>query len=99
MSFLSLSFTPARFSELAEGFPVPAMASPRPTLNSAARFARLRRNRLLRHFGSVRRIRDASVQALTEVPGISATLAAEIKAALSIASQRPTAEPAPDDGN
>jgi len=58
-----------------------------------------RRNRLLRHFGSVHRIRDASVQALTEVPGISATLAAEIKAALSIASQRPTAEPAPDDGN
>ncbi len=41
-----------------------------------------RRNRLLRHFGSVRRIRDASVDALTNVPGISAALAARIKSHL-----------------
>ena len=38
-----------------------------------------RRKRLLRHFGSVQRIREASVEALTQVPGISAGLAAQIK--------------------
>ncbi len=42
-----------------------------------------RRKRLLRHFGSVQRIRDASVEALAAVPGISAALAQQIKTALS----------------
>ena len=41
-----------------------------------------RRQRLLRHFGSVRRMRDASVAALAEVPGISPALAGEIQSAL-----------------
>jgi excinuclease ABC subunit C len=41
-----------------------------------------RRRRLLRHFGSVQRIREASVEALAQVPGISAALAGHIKRAL-----------------
>jgi excinuclease ABC subunit C len=41
-----------------------------------------RRKRLLRHFGSVQRIREATVEALAEVPGISAALAAQIKTSL-----------------
>jgi excinuclease ABC subunit C len=41
-----------------------------------------RRKRLLRHFGSVRRIREASVEALAQVPGISLALAARIKSTL-----------------
>jgi excinuclease ABC subunit C len=42
-----------------------------------------RRKRLLRHFGSVQRIRDADVDALANVPGISVSLAARIKSVLS----------------
>jgi len=38
-----------------------------------------RRKRLLRHLGSVQRIRQASIDELARVPGISRTLAAEIK--------------------
>jgi excinuclease ABC subunit C len=41
-----------------------------------------RRKRLLRHFGSVRRMRDATVEALADVRGISPALALEIKSAL-----------------
>ena len=41
-----------------------------------------RRTRLLRHFGSVQRIRDASIDELAAVPGISAALAGQIKSAL-----------------
>lgn len=41
-----------------------------------------RRQRLLRHFGSVRRVCEASVQDLAQVPGISPTLAAHIKDSL-----------------
>jgi excinuclease ABC subunit C len=48
-----------------------------------------RRKRLLRHFGSVQRIRDADVDALASVPGISASLAARIK---SVLSDQPSAE-------
>lgn len=55
-----------------------------------------RRQRLLRHFGSVRRMREATVAALAEVPGISGTLAAEIKAALADVHQAAADErPAP----
>ena len=42
-----------------------------------------RRKRLLRHFGSVQRIRQASVDTLMQVPGISAALAQQIQEALS----------------
>ncbi len=41
-----------------------------------------RRKRLLRHFGSVRRMRDATVAQLTEVSGISTALAETIERAL-----------------
>lgn len=53
-----------------------------------------RRNRLLRHFGSVRRIREASLEALAEVPGISSVLAAEIKTALDGGSDQGATDPA-----
>jgi excinuclease ABC subunit C len=51
-----------------------------------------RRRRLLRYFGSVQRIRAASVDALAQVPGISAALAAQIKSYLG-----ETAEAEPQD--
>jgi len=41
-----------------------------------------RRKRLLRHFGSVQRIREATVEALSEVPGISVGLATQIRDSL-----------------
>ena len=41
-----------------------------------------RRKRLLRHFGSVQRIREAGVDALAQVRGISTSLAARIKSSL-----------------
>jgi excinuclease ABC subunit C len=41
-----------------------------------------RRRQLLRHFGSVRRVCEASVEDLAQVPGISPTLAAHIKDSL-----------------
>jgi len=41
-----------------------------------------RRRRLLRAFGSVKRMRAATVDELAQVPGISATLAATVRAAL-----------------
>jgi excinuclease ABC subunit C len=51
-----------------------------------------RRKRLLRQFGSLQRIREASIDDLRQVPGISAALAAEIKHTLGDATSRP-----PDD--
>jgi excinuclease ABC subunit C len=54
----------------------------RSELDSIPGIGAARRKRLLRHFGSVRRIREASVEALTEVPGISPALAAAIKSSL-----------------
>jgi len=41
-----------------------------------------RRRNLLRHFGSVKRVREAAAEDLATVAGISATLAARIRAAL-----------------
>ncbi|GIW41349.1 MAG: UvrABC system protein C [Candidatus Binatia bacterium] len=38
-----------------------------------------RRRRLLRHFGSVKRLREASVEEIASVPGLTRTLAATIK--------------------
>jgi excinuclease ABC subunit C len=37
-----------------------------------------RKKDLLKHFGSVKKIREAAVEELQEVPGISSKLAAEI---------------------
>jgi len=44
-----------------------------------------RRKALLRHFGSMRRVREASIDQLTRVPGISAALAGRIKEQLATA--------------
>jgi excinuclease ABC subunit C len=44
-----------------------------------------RRRALLRHFGSMRRVREASIDQLTQVPGISAALAGRIKEQLATA--------------
>jgi excinuclease ABC subunit C len=44
-----------------------------------------RRKALLRHFGSMRRVREASIDQLTQVPGISAALAGRIKEQLATA--------------
>jgi excinuclease ABC subunit C len=42
----------------------------------------VRRKALLRHFGSVKRIREASVEQIQEVPGIGPALAETVAAAL-----------------
>jgi excinuclease ABC subunit C len=58
-----------------------------------------RRKRLLRHFGSVRRIREASVEALAQVPGISLALADRIKSTLAeppLLIAQPTQPPSAD---
>jgi excinuclease ABC subunit C len=52
-------------------------------LDSIAGLGSERRRALLRHFGSVRQIRGASVDQLQEVPGIGPRLAETIAAALS----------------
>ena len=44
-----------------------------------------RRKALLRHFGSMRRVREASIDQLTQVPGVSAALAGRIKEQLATA--------------
>ncbi len=54
----------------------------RSVLDSIAGIGSTRRKRLLRHFGSVHRIREASVEALAQVPGISVALATQIKNSL-----------------
>ena len=61
----------------------------RSLLDGIAGIGATRRTRLLRHFGSVRRIRDATAEELAQVPGISPALAAHIKQSL--------APPAPAD--
>ncbi len=54
----------------------------RSVLDAIPGIGSVRRKRLLRHFGSIQRIREASIEALTQVPGISAPLAAQIQAGL-----------------
>ncbi|HEY2388547.1 MAG TPA: excinuclease ABC subunit UvrC [Candidatus Binatia bacterium] len=63
-----------------------------------------RRRALLRHFGSLKRLRAASVEEIAAVPGISSRLAAEIRVQLAVAEDE-AAPPAregslpPDDGS
>jgi len=66
----------------------------RSVLDSIPGIGSTRRKRLLRHFGSVQRIRAASLEALTEVPGISPGLAAQIKNSLAEPPAPPT-DPTP----
>jgi excinuclease ABC subunit C len=51
-------------------------------LDDVAGLGQVRRTALLRHFGSVRRIRQASVDELTEVPGVGPNTARAVLAAL-----------------
>jgi len=68
-------------------------------LDSIPGIGSARRKRLLRHFGSVQRIRAASVEALTEVPGISVGLAEQIRNSLAEPLAAPPADPTtPQDG-
>jgi excinuclease ABC subunit C len=54
----------------------------RSVLDTIAGVGPTRRRRLLRHFGSVQRLREASIEEMTQVPGISAALAGQIREAL-----------------
>jgi excinuclease ABC subunit C len=51
-------------------------------LDNVAGLGQARRTALLKHFGSVRRIQQASVQELTEVPGVGPSTARAVLAAL-----------------
>jgi len=51
-------------------------------LDDVAGLGQTRRTALLKHFGSVRRIRQASVPELTEVPGVGPSTARAVLAAL-----------------
>jgi len=69
-------------------------------LDDVAGLGQTRRTALLKHFGSVRRIRQASVQELTEVPGVGPSTARAVLAALSSAGELGSAgEPGPDENN
>jgi excinuclease ABC subunit C len=52
------------------------------SLDGVAGLGQTRRTALLKHFGSVRRIRQASVDELTEVPGVGPSTARAVLAAL-----------------
>ncbi len=54
----------------------------RSAIDSIPGVGAVRRRRLLRHFGSVRRMREATVEELMQVPGIHRALAEKILAAL-----------------
>lgn len=54
----------------------------RSALDSIPGIGAVRRRRLLRHFGSVRRMREASIEELMQVPGIYRSLAEQILVAL-----------------
>jgi excinuclease ABC subunit C len=56
-------------------------------LDDVAGLGQTRRTALLKHFGSVRRIREASVAELTEVPGVGPSTARAVLAALSTTSE------------
>jgi excinuclease ABC subunit C len=64
----------------------------RSLLDSIAGVGATRRRLLLRHFGSVQRMRQAGVEDLAQVPGISRVLATQIHTALS----RPAAAAEPE---
>jgi excinuclease ABC subunit C len=51
-------------------------------LDDVAGLGQVRRTALLKHFGSVRRIRQASVDELTEVPGVGPSTARAVLAVL-----------------
>ncbi len=57
-----------------------------------------RKAALLKKFGSVQRIRMASVEKIAEVPGFGGKAAAELKAFLEARSNEPVRLPAPEDG-
>ncbi|MGH3993351.1 MAG: helix-hairpin-helix domain-containing protein, partial [Pseudonocardiaceae bacterium] len=52
-------------------------------LDGVAGLGQTRRTALLKHFGSVRRIRQATVDEITEVPGVGPQTARAVLAALS----------------
>ena len=56
-------------------------------LDDVAGLGQTRRTALLKHFGSVHRIREASVAELTEVPGVGPSTARAVLAALSTTSE------------
>ncbi|HKS52933.1 MAG TPA: excinuclease ABC subunit UvrC [Pseudonocardiaceae bacterium] len=56
-------------------------------LDDVAGLGQTRRTALLKHFGSLRRIREASVAELTEVPGVGPSTARAVLAALSTTSE------------
>jgi excinuclease ABC subunit C len=60
-------------------------------LDSIPGLGDVRRKALLRHFGSVKRLREASAEQIQEVPGIGVALAATIQVTL----HQPTSEAAP----
>jgi excinuclease ABC subunit C len=57
------------------------------SLDGVAGLGQTRRTALLKHFGSVRRIRQASVDELTEVPGVGPSTARAVLAALGSAGE------------
>ncbi|MBV9012544.1 MAG: excinuclease ABC subunit UvrC [Pseudonocardiales bacterium] len=61
-------------------------------LDNVVGLGQARRTALLKHFGSLRRIRQASVQELTEVPGVGPSTARAVLAALGS-----TGDPAPEE--
>jgi excinuclease ABC subunit C len=60
-------------------------------LDDIAGLGEVRRKALLRHFGSVKRLKEASVEEIREVPGIGPALAATIHVTL----HHPVTQPAP----
>src|SRR5262249_49470243 len=90
----STSTALSRPGRVREGAPRFANPSPRPPRSRARLISVLdavegvgprRRRALLRHFGSLRRVREASVDELVRVPGISPALAGRIREQLATA--------------
>jgi excinuclease ABC subunit C len=61
-------------------------------LDDVAGLGRARRTALLKHFGSLRRIRAASVEELTEVPGVGPSTARAVLTALGADTENPNTE-------
>jgi excinuclease ABC subunit C len=68
-------------------------------LDDVAGLGQARRTALLKHFGSLRRIRQASVQELTEVPGVGPSTARAVLAALGSAAELGSESVGPDERN